>query len=105
MIVPNFEIYNRIDRPEYDALVASKEAPIQRNLAVATVDFSPGSSARALFLSTFPAGSKTQQNLKPYTDQFDTPLVPWPTATLAQGGGGLTSMVNTNDLKAAGIIP
>lgn len=104
MLVPSSEIYNRTDRGEYDALTNIKQAPIQRNLAIATVDFSFGGAMRALWLITFPAGSKTQTNLKPYTDSFDTPKIPWATATIAQGGGGLNGPVSTNDAAAAGLV-
>ncbi len=104
MKVASSEIYNRTDRPEYEALQATKQGPLQRNLALPTVDFSPGSSMRALWAATFAAGSKTQTNLAPYVATFDAPKLPWATATVAQGGGGLNGPVSENDLKAAGII-
>ena len=104
MIVPATEIYNRTDRGEYAALNAANTAAVQRNLAPATSDFSPGSSMRALWLSLFPAGSKTQTNLAPYVAMYDTPKIPWPTATVAQGGGGLNGPVSTNDAAAAGLV-
>ena len=104
MIVPSTEIYNRTDRGEYDALTNLKQQPIQRNLALNTIDFSPGSNMRALWLTTFPAGTKTQTNLAPYCALFDTPKIPWATATIAQGGGGLNGPVSTNDAAAAGLV-
>jgi hypothetical protein len=103
--IPSTEIYNRTDRAEYKALVAADESVVQRNLAPATVDFSPSSAMRTLWLSLFPAGSKTQTNLKPYTDSFDVPKIPWSTAPVASGGGGLNGPVSHNDLVAAGIVP
>jgi hypothetical protein len=102
--VPATEIYNRTDRGEYNALQATKQTPIQRNLALEHIDFSPNGNARALWLATFPAGSKTQTNLKPYTDSFDAPLVPWATAPIAKGGGGLNGPVSLNDAAAAGLV-
>jgi hypothetical protein len=77
MKVPAAEIYNRTDRGEHGALQMAQQNAIQRNLAPATVDFSIGSSARALWLANFPAGSKTQTNLAPYVATFDTPQVKW----------------------------
>jgi hypothetical protein len=98
------EIYNRTDRGEYTALQAAKQQPIQRNLALDVIDFSPNSNARALWLSTFAAGSKTLVAIKTYTDSFDVPLVPWATAPLAKGGGGLSGPVSVNDATAAGLV-
>ena len=99
MLVPATEIYNRTDRGEYDALTNLKQQPVQRNLAIATVDFSSGGAMRALWLTTFPAGSKTQTNLKPYTDSFDTPKIPW------WQSAGYPVAITPNDLVKAGIIP
>jgi hypothetical protein len=97
MIVPATEIYNRTDRGEYDALTNLKQQPIQRNLALSTIDFSPGSNMRALWLTTFPAGTKTQINLKPYTDSFDTPKIPW------WQSAGYPHAITGQDLVSAGI--
>lgn len=102
--VPSAEIYNRTDRAEYEALQATKQGPLQRNLAPPTIDFSPLSAARGLWSSTFIAGSKTLVAIKTYTDSFDTPKIPWPTAPLAKGGGGLNGMVSLNDAQAAGLV-
>lgn len=103
MLVPNYEIYNRIDRAEYNALNTANSASVQRNLAASPVDYSPGSQMRTLFASLFPAGGKTLTALATYAATFDAPKIPWPTATIAQGGGGLNGMVSTNDAAAAGL--
>lgn len=103
MVVPVYEIYNRIDRTEYKALNAADEATVQRNLNVPMVDYSAGSGFRALMAALFAAGSKTQTNLAPYVATFDTPKIPWATATIAQGGGGLNGPVSLNDATAAGL--
>jgi hypothetical protein len=99
MIVPSSEIYNRTDRGEYDALTNIKQQPIQRNLAPVTVDYSIGSAMRALWLTSFPAGSKTQTNLAPYVASFDTPQIPW------WKSAGYPAAITPNDLVLAGIIP
>ena len=104
MLVQNYDLYNHIDRTEYNALSAAQEAMVQRNLASSPVDYSPGSSTRSLFLSLFKAGSVTQANLAPYVAMYDTPKIPWATATVAQGGGGLNGPVSTNDAAAAGLV-
>ena len=109
MIVPNYEIYNRVDRTEYKALAAADEASVQRNLAITPVDYSPGSNLRGLFATIFPVGasspstSATQRNLAPYVAQFATPQIPCATAPLPLGGGGLKGMVSVNDATAAGL--
>jgi len=104
MKVPYTEIYNRLDRGEYNSLSAVNQQSVQRILAQDTVDYSQGSQARKQITALFPAAGVSLTALAAYIALFDTPKIPWPTATLAQGGGGLSSMVNMNDLKAAGII-
>jgi len=104
MKVPYSEIYNRLVRSEYSALAVADQQSVQRILAQDMIDFSPSTSARTQMLTLFPSGKVSYTNLQNYIALFDAPKIPWPTATLAQGGGGLTSMVNMNDLKAAGII-
>ena len=64
MLVPSFEIYNRTDRGEYNGLTNLNQQPIQRNLALATIDFSSGGNMRALWLTSFPAGSKKKTKIK-----------------------------------------
>jgi hypothetical protein len=105
MKVPYSEVYNRLVRAEYAALAAADQQSVQRILAQQTIDFGPSSAARTQMLVLFPSGKVSYTNLQTYIGQFDAPKIPWPTATLAQGGGGLSTMVNMNDLKAAGIIP
>jgi hypothetical protein len=77
MLVPNYEIYNRVDRGEYNALSVENQDAVQRNLATPTVDFSNNSNMRTLFHALFPTGSKTDTNLAPYTVTFDIPQIPW----------------------------
>jgi hypothetical protein len=103
MKVPYTEIYNRLDRTQYNALSATNQSSVQRILAQQTIDFGPSSEARRQMYALFPSGT-SRTNLANYAATFDTPQVPWPTATLAQGGGGLNAMVAMSDLKAAGII-
>jgi hypothetical protein len=43
-------------------------------------------------------------NLQTYIATFDAPKIPWPTATVAQGGGGLNGPVSLNDAAAAGLV-
>jgi hypothetical protein len=99
MIVPNYEIYNRIDRAEYKALATTDESAVQRNLAVPTVDYSASGGLRPYFLTLFPAGSKTQQNLAPYIATFDTPTIPW------WQSAGYPHPITGQDLVLAGIQP
>lgn len=103
MIVPYREIYNRLDRTQFNALTAANQAIVQRMMAQEMLDFGPASEARRQMYVMFPSGT-TRTNLANYAATFDSPNVPWPTATLAQGGGGLNAMVAMSDLKAAGII-
>jgi hypothetical protein len=103
MIVPYREIYNRMDRTQFNALTAANQAIVQRMMSQETLDFGPASEARRQMYAMFPSGT-SRTNLANYAATFDTPLIPWPLGTIAQGGGGLNGMVSMNDLTAAGII-
>jgi hypothetical protein len=67
-----------------------------------SVDASPGTTVRAVFQSIFASKTTTLANLTALVAPFDNPMIPWWQATVAQGGGGLSSLVNGNDLVAAG---
>jgi len=99
MIVSYYELYNRIDRSEYEGLAATKQQSGQRILNVNPIDFGPASEARRQMLSLFPVATKTQQNLKPFTESFDKPTIPW-----AQSAGYPVPITPTM-LVAAGLIP
>lgn len=104
MKVPYSEIYNRLVRAEYNALAVADQQSVQRILSQQTVDFSPNSSARTQMLTLFPSGKVSYTNLQTYIATFDAPKIPWPTATVAQGGGGLNGPVSLNDAAAAGLV-
>jgi hypothetical protein len=106
MLVPATEIYNRVDRAEYNALTAANQSAVQRNLAPATVDYSPNSAMRILFASLFQTGSplsKTQQNLAPYVASFDTPTVKWYTIANQPPETPYTRPFDMGDVAAAGV--
>jgi hypothetical protein len=110
MIVPAYEIYNRTDRAEYNLLKPTDQSAVQRNLAPATVDYSPNSALRLLYTSLFPptggsppTQSKTQQNLAPYVAQFDTPTVPWWSTANQPPETPYTRPFDMGDVTAAGV--
>lgn len=67
-----------------------------------TVDASPSTTIRAVFQSIFSGKTTTLANLSALVSPYDNATIPWWQATVAQGGGGLSSPVSANDLAAAG---
>src|SRR5690348_11439794 len=102
MIVPTYQIYNAIVGSEFAALTAANQQLVRDILSMGSVDASPGTQVRARIVAIFPNTTQTFANLSAIAAAYDTPQIPWWQATVAQGGGGLTSPVNGNDLVAAG---
>lgn len=101
MIIPSYMIYNLLDPAEFTALTAANQALVRDLVNMGTVDGSPGKPARARMVAIYPSGT-TRTALNALAATYDSPPIPWATATIAQGGGGLTGPVGTNDLIAAG---
>lgn len=102
LIVPTYRIFNVLDATEFGALSAANQQRVRDILSMGTVDASTGTNARALLLSVFGAGTTTRANLVALAASIETTTIPWWQATVAQGGGGLSSPVSNNDLVAAG---
>lgn len=102
MVVPTYRIYNLIVPAEFVALTAANQQLIRDILGMGTVDTSPGTSARARIVAVFPNGTATFTALSGLAATFDSPQIPWWSATVAQGGGALNSPVGPGDLAAAG---
>ena len=66
------------------------------------VDASPGTSIRAGIQALFSGKTTTLANLGALVASYDSPQIPWATAPVASGGGGLVAMVQPSDLAAAG---
>lgn len=66
------------------------------------IDASPGTSIRAGIQALFSGKTTTLAQLGALVAPFDSPTIPWATAPIASGGGGLTGPVGSNDLVAAG---
>ena len=103
MVVPTNQIFNLLDRTEFEALAPELQQSVKDLLNMTTIDASPGTPMRARWVEIFPAGTVSNANLMEYAAMFDTPQVPWATAPLPEGGG-LNGMVSMNDLEPAGII-
>lgn len=103
VIVPTYQIYNAIDPTEFSALTAANQTLVRDILTMGTVDASVGTNVRNRLLAVFTAGAapNTRAALTTLNDAFK-PLIPWWQATVAQGGGGLSSPVTQADLTAAG---
>lgn len=102
MVVPTYKIYNLIDLTEFGALTASNQQLVRDILGMGTVDGSAGTSIRARMVAIFPSGT-TRNALNALAATYDSPAIPWATATLAQGGGGLVAQVQPSDLTQAGL--
>jgi len=57
MKVPYTEIFNRLDRTQFNALTAANQQSVQRILAQETIDFGPNSEARRQMYALFPSGT------------------------------------------------
>jgi hypothetical protein len=103
MIVPTYRIFNVIDPTEYLSLTAAAQARVNTVLSMGTVDGSPGTQVRAVLQSIFTGKPTTLNALASLAATFDASTQPWWKATVAQGGGGLSSPVGLGDLQAAGL--
>jgi hypothetical protein len=102
LIVPTYRIFNVLDTTEFGALSAANQQRVRDILSMGTVDASTGTNARALLLSIFGAGTATRAALVALANSIENTTIPWWQATVAQGGGGLSSIVTAGDLAAAG---
>lgn len=100
-IVQSYKIYNAIVPSEFTALTAANQQLVRDILGMGVVDVSPGTSIRSRLLSIFPSGTATFTALASLAATFNT-TIPWWQATVAQGGGGLSSPVTQADLDAVG---
>lgn len=104
LILPTYRIYNVMDAAELSALTAAAQQRVRDILSMGTVDASTGTNVRAALASIFAGagGATTRANLLALAASIENTTIPWWQATVAQGGGGLTSPVGPNDLAAAG---
>lgn len=103
MIVPTYSIYNLIDTSDWTGLSAANQQLVRDILSMGTVDASPGTSVRARMTALFGAGTATRTALSALAAKYDSPPIPWWSATVAQGGGGLVAMVQPSDLSQNGL--
>lgn len=71
-------------------------------LGAGTVDASPNTTIRTGLQALFAGKTTTLANLTTLVAPYDNATIPWWQATIAQGGGGLSSAISANDLAAAG---
>lgn len=101
-IIPTYKIYNAIVPADFTSLTAANQQLIRDIFGMGTVDASPGTNVRTVVQNIFTGKATTLANLGALVAPFDTPQIPWWQATVAQGGGGLSSPVAPVDLAAAG---
>lgn len=109
---PYSEAYNRLDRAQYTSLITINQRLVAKVLPPTEVVTPPirAEEQNPEMLGTSPAGIEiapagpVYANLQPYVATLDAAQIPWATATVAQGGGGLGNMVTNDHLKAYGII-
>jgi hypothetical protein len=95
-------ILNAIVFADLAALTQLQVTQLTLLLAGSEIDASIGTSIRAGVQALFAGKATTLANLGALVAAFDSPPIPWWQATVAQGGGGLSSPVSSNDLLAAG---
>lgn len=103
MIIPTYAIYNVMDPAEFSALTSANQQNMRDILAMGNVDLTQGQPARNRMIQLFGAGTATRTAMATMSAPYDAPKMPWWQATVAQGGGGLSSTVSKSDLDAAGL--
>jgi hypothetical protein len=96
-------ILNAIVPADLASLTATQVSFLTLVLQGSTVDGSAGTTVRAAIQNIFTGKTTTLSNLGALVAPFDNPTMPWWEATVAQGGGGLSSPVSNNDLVATGL--
>ena len=104
MIIPTYQIYNLIDAAEWTSLSDANKQLVRDIMGMGTVDVSPNTHIRARMMAVFGVGTTTRSNLATLAATYDSPQIPWATATIAQGGGALNVWpVTINELIGAGL--
>lgn len=102
MLSPSL-ILNAIVFADLAALTQLQVTQLTLLLAGSSVDASAGTSIRAGIQALFAGKTTTLNNLAALVAPYDSPAIPWATASLAAGGGGLVAMVQPSDLTQAGL--
>lgn len=103
MVFPAYKIYNLVDPTEFGALSAANQQLVRDIISMGEVDASPGTNVRTRLTALFGPGTATRTALSGLAATFDAPLIPWWSATVQQGGGGLVAPVKHSDLTQAGL--
>lgn len=98
------QIFNCIDTVAHANAVTALQWAVMQFLAGSgqPIAAPPGSTVRAWFSNAFAGQTTTLANLAALIAQFDSPPIPWATATAGSNGGGLSAPISANDLVAAG---
>lgn len=103
-IIPVNKIVNAIAPADLLALTTNQLLTLQLILFGNTsVDGSPGTTVRLVFQQIFTGKTVTLAALGALVAPFDTPQIPWWSAPISKGGGGLVAMVQPSDLTSAGL--
>jgi len=97
------DIINAITPTDFASLSSLQLQQMQFLLqSSGNVNASPSTTIRAVFQTIFAGKTTTLNNLAALVAPYDSATLPWWQASVAQGGGGLSSPVNGNDLVNAG---
>lgn len=102
MLAPS-AILNAIVPADLAALTATQVSFLTLILQGSQVDASKNTTVRTAIQTIFAGKTTTLAQLGTLVAPFDNPTQPWWQASVASGGGGLTSSVSNNDLAAAGL--
>jgi len=97
------QIINAIVPADYSSLTSIQLQQLNGVLVGNPVDGSVGTTVRTIVQQIFAGKTTTLNQLGALVAPFDSPTTHWWQASVAQGGGGLTSMVSQGDLTAAGL--
>jgi len=102
MLSPS-SIINAIVFADLAALTQLQVSQLTLLLAGSFIDASVNTSIRLGIQALFAGKDTTLANLGTLVAPFDNATISWWQATVAQGGGGLTSPVSIDDLSVAGL--
>lgn len=95
-------ILNAIVPADLAALTTAQVTLLTLCLQGSTVDASKNTTIRAAIQAIFSGKTTTLSQLNALVAPYDNATMLWVTATIAQGGAGLSSTVTDADLTAAG---
>lgn len=97
------QILNAVVPSDLATLTIAQVALLTLILQGSTVDGSAGTTVRAAAQAIFAGKATTLANLGALVATFDSAVLPWWRASVAQNGGGLNCSVSAGDISLAGL--